>query len=179
MTTATDSSRFDRFFFAHDTDSDGHVDWSDYERLVAAYLDAAKADRAGHRAAALKVTFQMWWMELLRHAQVQGQRLSREEYTRALQALLVDTSRFNMLEGLAHAVFDVLDADGDDQIGRDEFQALLRALKVPDFAAADLFHALDTDGDTVLSRHEVVRAVREFFSSPEDNPSGGIFFGVA
>lgn len=171
-------SKFARLFDAHDTDHDGHIDWSDYDRLVKAYLDAAQVDRADRRAHALQVTFQMWWMELLRHGQGQSDRLSREEYTQALRSLMMDTSRFNMLEGMPHSIFDLLDTDGDNEISRTEFQTLLGALKVPGPESHEHFTMMDTDGDGVLSRQEVIRAWREFFYFPEDHRAGGILLGA-
>ncbi|CAL9344923.1 Calerythrin [Nocardiopsis dassonvillei] len=175
--TAIDG-KFDRLFDAHDTDNDGHIDWSDYDRLVKAYLDAAKVDSADRRAHALKATFQMWWMELLRHGRGQGGRLSREEYIQALRMVIMDMSRFNMLDGVPHAIFDVLDADGDNQISRDEFQTLLGALKVPGPEARERFDVMDIDGDGVLSRQEVLRAWREFFYSPDERGAGGVLLGT-
>lgn len=67
----------------------------------------------------------MYWMELLRHADG-NERLSREQFVHANRAASVDTSRFNMVEGIPHAVFDVMDTDGDNTIDKTEFKQFLQ-----------------------------------------------------
>ncbi|MFJ8747357.1 EF-hand domain-containing protein [Embleya sp. NPDC127516] len=179
MTTATadpTTLKLDRMFDATDADGDGSVDWSDYQRLVDRYLSTYKIDKSDRRAQALTIGYQMQWAELLRHADGVD-RLSREQYRHASRTASVDTSRFNMVEGVPHAVFDIMDTDGDNTIGKAEFKKYLDVWNITDPSAMDTFHALDTDGDGAISRQEFIRAVREFFYSPDLEAPGSLFFG--
>ncbi|MFE0257532.1 EF-hand domain-containing protein [Streptomyces sp. NPDC059010] len=179
MATATTdpiSIKLDQMFAATDTDGDGYVDWSDYQRLVDRYLTGYKIDKRDLRAQALLISYQMQWAELLRHADGDN-RLSKEQYHFASRAASVDTSRFNMVEGIPHAIFDIMDTDGDNTISKAEFQKYLDVWNMTDPAAMDVFAQLDTDGDGAISRQEFIRAVREFFYSSDLDAPGSLFFG--
>ncbi|MDX2395192.1 EF-hand domain-containing protein [Streptomyces sp. DK15] len=179
MTTSTADPvtiKLDQIFGATDTDNDGYVDWNDYQRLVDRYLNAYKIDKNDRRAHALLAVYQMQWMELLRH--VDGvNRLSKEQYHQASRAASVDTSRFNMVEGVPHAIFDIMDVDGDNSISKGEFEQYLDVWNITDPSAMDTFAQLDTDGDGAISRQEFIRAVREFFYSLDLEAPGSLFFG--
>ncbi|PZH13354.1 calcium-binding protein [Streptomyces sp. NTH33] len=168
--------KLDAMFNATDSDGDGYVDWSDYQRIIDRYLSAYNISREDRRAQALTAMYQMYWMELLRHADGTG-RLDKEQYHHANRAASVDISRFNMVEGLSHAIFDVMDIDGGNTISKDEFQRYLKVWDITSPDAVEAFHEMDLDGDGTISRHEFIRAVREFFYSPNLNSPGSLLFG--
>ncbi|MFF5638737.1 EF-hand domain-containing protein [Streptomyces sp. NPDC012825] len=179
MATATAdpiTTKLDHLFSATDNDNDGYVEWADYQRLIDRYLSAYKIDKNDRRAHALTAAYQMYWMELLRHADGNN-RLNKEQYHHANRAASVDTSRFNMVEGVPHAIFDVMDTDGDNTISKEEFKQFLDVWGISAPDAMDTFAQLDTDGDGSISRHEYIRAVREFFYSPDLDAAGSLFFG--
>ncbi|WP_256220676.1 EF-hand domain-containing protein [Streptomyces sp. CC53] len=118
----------------------------------------------------------MQWFELLRHADG-ADRLSKEQFQTAIRAVSVDTSRFNMVEGVPHAIFDIMDTDGDNTISKAEFKKYLDVWGITDPGAMDTFHELDLDGDGEISRQEFIRAVREFFYSQDLEAPGSLFFG--
>jgi Ca2+-binding EF-hand superfamily protein len=168
--------KLDQLFNATDANSDGHVEWSDYQRLIDRYLSSYKIDKNDRRAHALTAAYQMSWMELLRHADGKD-RLNKAQFQHANRAASVDTSRFNMVEGVAHAVFDIMDTDGDNTISKAEFKQYLDVWGVSAPDAMDTFARLDTDGDGCISRQEFIRAVREFFYSSDLDAPGSLFFG--
>ncbi|MDV9186856.1 EF-hand domain-containing protein [Streptomyces sp. SR27] len=179
MTTATTDPitiKLDQMFGATDTDNDGYVDWSDYQRLVDRYLSTYKIGKNDRRAQSLLIAYQMQWAELLRHADGVD-RLSKEQFHFANRAASVDTSRFNMVEGLPHAIFDLMDVDGDNTISKAEFKQYLDVWNITDPSAMDTFAQLDTDGDGAISRQEFIRAVREFFYSSDLETPGSLIFG--
>ncbi|MER7577894.1 EF-hand domain-containing protein [Streptomyces sp. NPDC126514] len=179
MATATTDPmtlKLDQLFAAIDTDDDGHVDWNDYQRIVDRYLTAYKIDNSDRRAMGLVIAYQMQWAELLRHADGTA-RLSKEQFHFATRVASVDTSRFNMVEGVPHAIFDVMDVDGDNTISQAEFKKYLDVWGVTDPGAMQAFAELDTDGDGFISRQEFIRAVREFFYSMDLNAPGSLIFG--
>ncbi|MDX6743926.1 EF-hand domain-containing protein [Actinocorallia sp. A-T 12471] len=169
--------KLDALFNITDADQNGYLEWSDYERIVDRYLSAYKVPRGDRRALALTASYQMYWMELLRHAGGDT-RLDRATFHHATRAAIYDTSRFQMIEAVPHAVFDIIDADGDGVITREEFVRHFTVWdgQTPD--AHEVFVRLDTDGDGVISRHEFIRAVREFYYSPDLDAPGSVVFGV-
>ncbi|MFE5831288.1 EF-hand domain-containing protein [Streptomyces sp. NPDC056508] len=172
------TTKLERQFDAADANQDGHLDWSDYEKLADRYIGAYKLDRNDRRTRALRTFFQIYWLELLRHASVEGDRLTKDQFVTANRLAAVDTSRLNVTEGGAHAIFDVIDVDGDNEISKDEFTRLLRDVwqsRSPE--ALDAFDRLDTDGDGAISRQEFVRATREYFFSSDPDAPGSLFYG--
>ena len=163
-------------FGASDTDRDGFVDWSDYERLISRYLNGYGIVAEDRRAHALRAAYQMYWSELLR--QVNGvDRLSKEQFVVANQAAGVDRSRFPMADVVPQAIFDVMDTDADDAISKPEYKVFLEAWGVSDLEALNVFLELDTDDDGRISRGEFIGAIRDFFTSPELDSPGSLFFG--
>jgi hypothetical protein len=163
-------------FRASDTDHDGVVDWSDYERLVGRYLSGYGIGTDDRRANALRAAYLMYWVELLRH--VDGtDRLSEEQFIAANRAAGVDSSRFNMVEAVPQAIFDVMDTDGDEHISKPEYKVFLEAWGVSDLEALNVFLELDTNEDGRISRAEFLTAIRDFFTSPELESPGSLFFG--
>ncbi|MEU5078403.1 MULTISPECIES: EF-hand domain-containing protein [Streptomyces] len=170
--------KLERTFDQMDANKDGYLDWTDYQKLADRYIQGYGLSKDDRRARALQTFCQIYWLELLRHAGADGDRLSKEQFVLANRLAVIDTSRLNVTEGGGHAIFDIVDADGDNEISRDEFARLTRDVwKDNSPETMDLFHRLDTDGDGAISRHEFIRAVREHFLSNDPDAPGSIFFG--
>ncbi|KLL11056.1 calcium-binding protein [Protofrankia sp. BMG5.30] len=161
-----------------DANRDGYVDWADYQQLIDHHVNAYGLNRDDSRARALAATYQIFWLELLRHADSSSDRLTRDEYIVATRLASVDTSRINVAEGIPHALFDLIDIDGDNEVSKDEFARYEREvwkISAPD--AVDVFAALDVDGDGRISRQEFIRAFREFYFSSDLEAPGSLLFG--
>ncbi|MFE2035524.1 EF-hand domain-containing protein [Streptomyces scopuliridis] len=181
MVTATQdviTTKFERTFDSLDANNDGYLDWSDYQNLADRYLKAYQIGKDDRRARGLHSFYQMYWLELLRHAGTQGDRLTKDQFITASRLTSIDTSRLNLADGAGHVIFDVIDVNGDNEINKDEFARFLRdvcRIDAPD--TMDAFAQLDTDGDGAISRHEFIRAVREHFFSDDLDAPGSLFFG--
>ncbi|WP_067499126.1 EF-hand domain-containing protein [Actinoplanes sp. TFC3] len=163
-------------FEASDTDRDGFVDWSDYERLIDRYLDGYGIAAEDPRAHALRAAYQRYWSELLQHV-TGADRLPKEQFVAANQAAGADKSQFTMADVVPQAIFDVMDTDADDAISKPEYKVFLQAWGVSDLEALNVFLELDTDDDGRISRSEFIGAIRDFFTSPELDPPASLFFG--
>ncbi|WP_416518352.1 EF-hand domain-containing protein [Streptomyces achromogenes] len=181
MTTAARdiiTIKLERTFDQMDANHDGYLDWTDYQKLADRYIQGYGLSKDDRRARALQTFCQIYWLELLRHAGVDGDRLTKDQFVTANRLAVIDTSRLNVTEGGGHAIFDIIDADGDNEIGKDEFARLMRDVWKDDSPETmDLFFRLDTDGDGAISRHEFIRVVREHFLSNDPEAPGSIFFG--
>ncbi len=165
-------------FESLDLNHDGYLDWQDYQGLADRYIQAYHLDRNDRRTRALQAFCQIYWLELLRHAGVDDDRLTQTQFVTANRLAVIDTSRLNVTEGGGHAIFDVLDSDGDNEISKDEFARFLQDVwrsGAPD--AMDSFTKLDADGDGVISRYEFIRAIREYYLSSDPDAPGSMFFG--
>ncbi|MEU8445915.1 EF-hand domain-containing protein [Streptomyces microflavus] len=169
-----------RSFAALDSDRDGHLDWSDYRRLADRYLSAYHLTPDDRRARALHAFFQSYWLELLRHADVQEDRLSRNQYVDAVRRASVDTSRLNVADGLGHVLFDVIDVNSDNEISREEYTRFLTDVwSLQEAEALQAFRTLDTDSDDTVSRPEFLQAIRQYFLLNDPDAPGSLFFGPA
>lgn len=182
MGTATADAiglKIKKVFSALDADNDGYVDWSDFQVIIDRYFSEYGLNKSNRKAMALHAAYAMLWQELARHADADGdQRVSEEEYIAATRSAVIDTSRFDAVNGLAEATFDVMDADGDNQISKDEYlRHANNVWGISSREAAQAFTALDTDGDGHISRPELIRSSREFFLSPDPATPGSLIFG--
>ncbi|MFF8320576.1 EF-hand domain-containing protein [Streptomyces bobili] len=170
--------KLQREFDALDANQDGYLAWADYQQLADRYVQAYQLAKDDRRARALFSFYQIYWLELLRHAGVDGDRLTKDEFVTASRLAAIDTSRLNVAEGGGHAIFDVIDVDGDNEISKAEFSRFLRdVLKSDAPDAMEAFTRLDTDGDGCISRQEFIRTVREHFFSNDPDAPGSLIFG--
>ncbi|MFD3762279.1 EF-hand domain-containing protein [Streptomyces sp. NPDC058622] len=181
MTTAAQdiiTIKLERTFDQMDANKDGYLDWSDYQKLADRYIQGYGLSKDDRRTRALQTFCQNYWLELLRHAGVNGDRLTKDQFVPANRLAVIDSSRLNVTETGGHAIFDVIDADGDNEISKDEFARLMRKIwKDNSSETMDLFTKLDSDGDGAISRHEFIRVVREHFLSNDPDAPGSIFSG--
>jgi Ca2+-binding EF-hand superfamily protein len=176
--TATANAPIDmklqRQFCALDSDQDGYIDWSDYERMLQRYRNAYALEESDHKIQALRDGYAALWRELL-HRVPDQQRLSAPQYVAASQD--VRSSQFDRAKHVSHAVFDIMDVDGDGEITREEFSRLLEVWGVTTPEAMQTFDRMDANGDGVISRQEFLDAVHQFYHSDDPEVPGSHFFG--
>ncbi|MEU3446332.1 EF-hand domain-containing protein [Streptomyces thermolilacinus] len=174
----TITAKLERQFELLDADRDGRVNAAEFAKIADRIITAYKLDANDHRARALRAVNQMYWMELVRHAGADSDALTKDQFVVANRLATIDTSRLNVTEGLGHVTFDIIDADGDNEISRDEllrFQRDVWEVQAPE--AMEVFHKVDTDGDGSISRMEFIRTVREYFLSMDPDAPGSMLFG--
>ncbi|MFK0297563.1 EF-hand domain-containing protein [Streptomyces sp. NPDC090442] len=170
--------KLDRLFDAVDANHDGSIDWADYQRLLDRIATGYKPDKHDRRFQALRAAYQMYWCELLRHTGNASSLLLKDEFVIANRLASVDTSRFNLVEGIPQAVFDVVATKESHILGEEELVRLLKFLEVTSPEIIEQFMLLDTDGDGYITRQDCLRSAREFFHTPDILTPGGIFFGI-
>ncbi|XVS61323.1 EF-hand domain-containing protein [Actinosynnema sp. CA-299493] len=176
--TTTDpiDARIGLLFDRMDGDGDGRVTWADYRRTVERFLDGYRLAADGREGLALRTAYQVWWLELQRHAGG-ADGLTKDEYVSATRAAVGDTSRANLVDGLSHALFDVMDGNDDGLVDRAEFARLLSLRGFTGPAADGVFDGLDLDRDGFISRPEYVRSWRDFFFADDPDSPGTRYLG--
>lgn len=172
------TAKLERQFEMLDADKDGRVNAAEFLKIADRIIQAYKLDANDRRAHALRAMNQMYWMELMRHAGTASDALTKDQFVMGNRLATIDTSRINVVEGLAHATFDIMDVDEDNEISRDEFLRFQRdvwQVGLPD--AMEVFEQVDIDGDEAISRMEFVRTVREYFLSKDPSAPGSMLFG--
>ncbi|MDV9193095.1 EF-hand domain-containing protein [Streptomyces sp. SR27] len=171
--------KYERQFDLLDADGDAIVTWSDYQKLVDRFVGSYGISKDDRRARALQAGYQMAWLELLRHSGSDGDRLTKDQFVAASRLAVVDTSRLNVVEGLAHAMFDLIDSNYDNEVDKEEFHTYVtKVWRVDSPEAMEAFVRLDTDGDGCISRSEFIRAQREYYFSNDPDAAGSLLFGT-
>jgi Ca2+-binding EF-hand superfamily protein len=81
------------------------------------------------------------------------------------------------VQGIARAIFDILDADNDGVISEEEYLQFFRAFRGDVESGNQAFEKLDENGDGRLTRQEFLEAVTEFHLSDDPDARGNWLFG--
>lgn len=151
-------SEFDKL----DGNHDGYVEWSDYDALVDRYKQTASVSEDDRRVRALEAFYRMHWLELLRHARTDGDRLSKGQFVKATRLATSDESRLKVTEVGAHVIFDLIDVDGDGAISNEELTRFLDGVWQIDQADTTYdVEALGSDKARRITREEFVGGVND------------------
>ncbi|CAL9295782.1 MULTISPECIES: EF-hand domain-containing protein [unclassified Streptomyces] len=174
----TITAKLERQFDLLDADKDGRVNGAEFATIADRFIKAYGLSEDDHRARCLRAINAMYWAELVRHVGAEGNELAKDEFVVASRLASIDSSRLNVVDGLARTTFDVIDVDGDLQISKEEFLRFQRdvwAVEAPE--AMDVFDRVDIDGDGSISHMEFIRTVREYFLSMDPEAPGSMIFG--
>lgn len=81
------------------------------------------------------------------------------------------------VQGIARAVFDILDEDNDGAISREEYRMFFRSFRGHEKDAEIAFEKLDEDDKGYLTRDEFLELVTEFHLSDDPDACGNWLFG--
>lgn len=81
------------------------------------------------------------------------------------------------VQGIARAIFDILDADNDGVISKDEYLTFFRSFRGDEEDAEQAFQTLDQEDEGYLTRKQFLEAVTEFHLSDDPEARGNWLFG--
>ncbi|ANB04035.1 calcium-binding protein [Streptomyces ambofaciens] len=165
-----------RRFATFDTNHDGYIDRGDFEsacdRLAAAFQLAPEAPALTH----MRELSDGLWQHLSQAADTDADgRIGLAEYQAAFAAgLLVTPASFDAgYMPFLDALMDIADQDGDGYLTRDEQVRWSGALMgLPEADAREVFGRLDRDTDGLISRDDMLQAIRDFYFNEEPTSAG-------
>ncbi|MFJ6136427.1 hypothetical protein [Kitasatospora sp. NPDC092286] len=121
-------TRYGKVFDAIDTDSNGTVEWADYQRLVERVTKAYSLEADNDKVTQLEQAYQGFWTQLQHHGGG-GDRMTKEQFVKALGEAVGSPAFTDMaVSGIAGALFHIANTDGNDQLGEDELKRLVLAV---------------------------------------------------
>jgi Ca2+-binding EF-hand superfamily protein len=89
-----------------------------------------------------------------------------------------DPNLYNkFVDDFAGEIFDNFDSDKDGYISLDEFIDMFCAYRIEVRFAAKAFRKIDLNHDDLISRGELISAVKEYFISNDEDAPGNWLFG--
>lgn len=165
--------RLEQRFDLWDANGDGRIDRSDFEAEALRILSSFGEPQGSPKARAVLGAYQNMWQIAVERGDVdQDGSIDPEEFKRISTESLLDRGRAGfaeVLEPCISAVTDLADEDGDGLVNQVEFTRWLNAVGVQ-ADPAELFARLDVDGSGVLSRDELIEAVRQYHEGQLDVP---------
>lgn len=160
-------------FRMFDSNGDGFWDESDFEQWFERVARSRGKELDSPEMQELSQVYMQIW-EGLKGADTDGDgRVSLEEALEYQERYITPEA----VAGFAQVVFPVLDADGDGEIGPDEYRAYLESGFHEPPPADDLFPLLDRNGDGRISRSEFEQLYQEFFLSTDPEAPGSSLWG--
>ncbi|HXE71265.1 MAG TPA: EF-hand domain-containing protein [Candidatus Nitrosotenuis sp.] len=187
MLTPLQRRKLSRKFALLDTDHDGRLRQGDLQRVQAYLASMRSLDAGSPEGTRLVELFSSYWKALERSCDRDWDgTVTLEEWLhyhdlalwREAEALATSSHYHGTLEGAAGFLFELLDADGDGRITRQEYRQFLSACGLDAHEAAECFMRLDLDGDGYLSRDEMLTLVDEFYFSQNEDAPGNWLFGA-
>ncbi|OKJ93499.1 hypothetical protein AMK26_33975 [Streptomyces sp. CB03234] len=168
MTDITDKARLSAVqeFQRMDADGDGSVDRDDFMRAPRRLLTELGVPEDADKGRALLEANDEQFDFLLSIADDDGDGvLSAEEYVAARTSPAFRSPERQGKGDVSRTLFEVLDADDDGTIDRDEFLRAAGFLGMTGDDAGEFFARLDKDGNGRLDAKEFLKAVKRFYTS--------------
>jgi Ca2+-binding EF-hand superfamily protein len=160
-------------FKLFDFDHDGHWEREDFELFVARMAETRGLAPDAPEIQPLAEAYRQVW-EGLAAGDADGDGKVTLEEALAFQEANLSAE---MAAGFGQVVFPVLDADGDGEIGPDEYRQYMAVAAEEPTWADEVFAKLDRNGDGRITKDEWEQLFVEFFTSDDADAPGSSLWG--
>lgn len=175
MTVGTkENQRLQQRFRLWDRNNDGFIERSDFEAEADALITRLGAAGTA-KGIALKGAYVGMFEHLARAAD--STRISLDQLIQVIDQNIVPMTPAGFANAVApaiRAIVEVLDTDGDGEVGPAEMAKWFDVIGLEKSLAEDAFRQLDSDGTGKLSVTELVNAVRDYHLGKHDIPLLGV-----
>jgi len=174
------SNKLEKFFYILDFDRNGVIEKADFVAIAEnlCILWGVKENDPKHDEIVRKFTEGWVAFDLFVNGEEKGKANWEHWIHFAEERIVGDESSFGLyVENYVGGLFDNFDADKDGYIDLDEYIDLFVAYRIEVRFAAKSFMKIDRNKDGLISRGELITAVKEFFRSDDPDAPGNWLFG--
>jgi Ca2+-binding EF-hand superfamily protein len=185
--TSLQNKKLSQQFRLLDADDNGTLRWNDFESLLERLRTARGWEPDSARAAQALKCYNGLWEALLKHGDRDADgKVTLEEWLAFHRSALCDSQELlsinpayeELVMSMTNFIQETLDDDGDGKITASEYSEFCQAYGIDATDAAHCFAGLDRNGDGVLTRHEILDLVLEYYCSDDPKAPGNQFFGI-
>lgn len=180
MLTELQRDKLERFFYILDFDRNGVIEKDDFIGIAENLCILWGIREADPRYKKLMKQFEDSWSRFDFFVNANDGRANWEHWIHFGEEVIVngDEDMYNAyVEQYVGELFDNFDTDKDGYISLDEFIDLFVSYRIEVRFAAKAFRKIDLNHDSLISRGELIKAVKEFFRSDDPDAPGNWLFG--
>ena len=175
------SNKLEKFFYILDFDRNGVIEKADFTAIAHNLCILWGVKESDPKHAEIVRGFEEGWrqFDIFVNEEEKG-KANWEHWIHFASERIVggdETIFGSYVENYVGGLFDNFDADKDGYIDLDEFIDLFVAYRIEVRFAAKAFRKIDLNKDNLISRGELITAVKEFFRSNDPEAPGNWLFG--
>lgn len=180
MLTEFQTNKLERFFYILDFDRNGVIEEADFLAIAEnlCVLWRLKEDSLEYQKVISQ--FAEEWKKFNHFVNNDQEKANWDHLVDFADKMIIngDSELFNQyVDDFAGEIFDNFDTDKDGYISLDEFIDMFCAYRIEVRFAAKAFRKIDLNHDDLISRGELISAVKEFFRSDDEASPGNWLFG--
>ncbi len=167
------------YFNVLDYNGDGILEKQDFVDIADRLAEMRGYEEGSSRHTAVRQEILRMWTNARALSGKEGKtELSLEDWL-AHERKVLDSNVLihSYVQGIARAIFDILDEDNDGVISEEEYLKFFRSFRGDTEDGKTAFQKLDGDSKGYLTRKEFLEAVTEFHLSDDPNARGNWLFG--
>lgn len=180
MISDLQNDKFERFFYILDFDRNGVINKDDFLGIAENLCILWTIKEGSEQYNRVMSRFEDGWNKFNEFVNNNESKATWDHWIHFAEEVIVkgDEAQYNeYVEDFVGEVFDNFDADKDGYIDLDEYIDLFVGYRIEVRFAAKSFRKLDLNKDDLISRGELIRAVKEYFKSDDPNAPGNWLFG--